>query len=299
MDPMLAANEERTCIICFTDAELGGGIECASSDGEGPPHFTCCECLSLYVVEEVSGVNLPRFSERGGIRCAAPTCAARVFTDGALARSLPDDTFSTYAEAKQKLAEQRINAELERNFEARLATERQRFATVNADESARRARQHIVERILTLACPRCGQAFLDFNGCFALTCSRCQAGFCAYCLADCGTDAHAHVASCPHGRGGYHGSFGVFEAAQRERRARMVKDYVETLPKDEAERALRECERELADLGIKLGEDGMLHAEGAQQRTQPHGGAAADGMGHAGYAPVADPRYNPRVQGVR
>jgi len=68
---------------------------------------------------------------------------------------------------------------------------------------------------------------------------------------------------------------------------------------DEAERALRECERELADLGIKLGEDGMLHAEGAQQRTQPHGGAAADGMGHAGYAPVADPRYNPRVQGVR
>ena len=31
---------------------------------------------------------------------------------------------------------------------------------------------HVEERILTLACPRCGQAFVNFTGCFALTCSR-------------------------------------------------------------------------------------------------------------------------------
>ena len=33
-----------------------------------------------------------------------------------------------------------------------------------------------VEGILTLCCPRCKQAFLDFDGCFALSCSRCSAG---------------------------------------------------------------------------------------------------------------------------
>ena len=33
-------------------------------------------------------------------------------------------------------------------------------------------------------CPRrdCQQAFVDFEGCFALTCSRCTNAFCAYCL---------------------------------------------------------------------------------------------------------------------
>ena len=34
---------------------------------------------------------------------------------------------------------------------------------------------------------------VDFDGCFALNCSRCRAAFCAYCLADCGKDAHMHV----------------------------------------------------------------------------------------------------------
>eukprot|EP00475_Leptophrys_vorax_P007529 TRINITY_DN14772_c0_g2_i1.p1 TRINITY_DN14772_c0_g2~~TRINITY_DN14772_c0_g2_i1.p1 ORF type:complete len:126 (+),score=23.92 TRINITY_DN14772_c0_g2_i1:467-844(+) len=58
--------------------------------------------------------------------------------------------------------------------------------------------REIVEKILNLSCPRCGQVFVDFSGCCALTCSRCQCGFCAWCLADCGDDAHAHVAGCAH-----------------------------------------------------------------------------------------------------
>ena len=30
----------------------------------------------------------------------------------------------------------------------------------------------------------------------ALTCGQCNAGFCGWCLADCGNDAHNHVARC-------------------------------------------------------------------------------------------------------
>ena len=33
-------------------------------------------------------------------------------------------------------------------------------------------RRHIVDKILTLSCPRCGQAFVDFEGCCALSCVR-------------------------------------------------------------------------------------------------------------------------------
>ena len=32
--------------------------------------------------------------------------------------------------------------------------------------------------------------------CCSLYCSRCPCSFCAWCLQDCGADAHAHVANC-------------------------------------------------------------------------------------------------------
>jgi hypothetical protein len=54
-------------------------------------------------------------------------------------------------------------------------------------------RNRVVEEILTLHCPRCAQAFFDFEGCFALKCSKCPCNFCGWCLEDCGKDAHPHV----------------------------------------------------------------------------------------------------------
>ena len=56
----------------------------------------------------------------------------------------------------------------------------------------------IIEKVLTTACPRCGAAFLDFDGCMALTCASpgCGCGFCAVCLEDCGGDAHSHTVRC-------------------------------------------------------------------------------------------------------
>lgn len=59
------------------------------------------------------------------------------------------------------------------------------------------ARRHI-EEMMDLRCPRCHQVFGDFSGCAALTCDYrgCGAHFCAFCLTDCGADAHPHVRSC-------------------------------------------------------------------------------------------------------
>ncbi len=50
------------------------------------------------------------------------------------------------------------------------------------------ARQHIVGQILTLHCPRPNskQAFLDFDGCFALKCHLSRYCFCTWCPKDCG-----------------------------------------------------------------------------------------------------------------
>jgi len=65
----------------------------------------------------------------------------------------------------------------------------------DADEkAAAKMRLKIVDGVLTLRCPRCKTAFMDFEGCFALQWGNgtCRCGFCAWCLTDCGTDAHTH-----------------------------------------------------------------------------------------------------------
>ena len=95
-------------------------------------------------------------------------------------------------------------------------------------------RKHVIERILTLACPRCSRAFIGFQGCFALKCSAWVQGdpnsccqFCAYCLEDCGRDAHPHVrASTCLGNRGLFQPLQVFEDVQRSRRKRMLKECV-------------------------------------------------------------------------
>jgi len=52
--------------------------------------------------------------------------------------------------------------------------------------------------LMDLRCPKCSRVFGQFTGCAALTCAYagCHAHFCAFCLADCGRDAHPHVREC-------------------------------------------------------------------------------------------------------
>ena len=100
--------------------------------------------------------------------------------------------------------EQQLSTELEARKQQEVAAELQRLLAMGEEQRrVEAARRHIVDEILTLKCPRagCRAAFLDFNGCFALTCGRCGCGFCAWCLADCGDDAHTHVAGCRSPRG--------------------------------------------------------------------------------------------------
>ena len=55
----------------------------------------------------------------------------------------------------------------------------------------------IRDKFLAPACGGCNAAFLDFSGCFALTCGVCRGGICGFCLAYTGmTDAHGHTADC-------------------------------------------------------------------------------------------------------
>jgi hypothetical protein len=107
-----------------------------------------------------------------------------------------------------------------------MSKEIDRIRAMSADEQrAHFIYVEITESILNLRCPRCKHVFVDFDGCFALSCTYqgCHAGFCAYCLVDCGADAHSHVASCPENSGrGYYGTFDSFKEHHRLRKKRLV-----------------------------------------------------------------------------
>jgi hypothetical protein len=254
-----AAAARRTCRVCFDDLEPAAegapppGIDCPA---RGAEHFVCGGCFGLEVREQASPGARGAFAASGA-RAVCRLClpARTAYADGALARALDDDGFALYRRAVVEASTAAVYQEVEARLQRCIAEVRAEAARDGAGERARRHRLHIAEHILCLHCPRCGQAFVDFAGCFALTCSRCACGFCAYCLADCGDDAHTHVAACAFNAAPGRDVFGtpeLFQRAQNERRARALAAYLAEHVPDEAERAAVRASiaGELAGLGM-------------------------------------------------
>ena len=265
----------QTCTICFCDAPAAEGISCAEA------HFTCVECFESYVKSEVEKpVGEIRKRDPEG-RCLCPKntasagrdrCVAVPFADKDVATRLTHETFERFLRARGAIRETAIGEEMRAEMERRVAEEKKRAEILASEagsvEKLRLAKQHVVENILTLSCPRCSQAFIDFDGCFALSCGRCRAAFCAYCLADCGKDAHAHVGTCAEGKdslkaagvgnrrnvGGHpatvYGTKQAFEVAQKRRRCKHLALYLERFDDENREELLTALDDELRDLGI-------------------------------------------------
>eukprot|EP01012_Entosiphon_sulcatum_P068585 TRINITY_DN9884_c0_g1_i4.p1 TRINITY_DN9884_c0_g1~~TRINITY_DN9884_c0_g1_i4.p1 ORF type:complete len:1080 (+),score=153.92 TRINITY_DN9884_c0_g1_i4:57-3242(+) len=102
---------------------------------------------------------------------------------------------------------------------------------------------------LNLRCPRCATVFHDYDGCDALTCAACGAGFCAVCLADCGTDAHRH---CAQVHGNVYGGRDNFERVHRVRRERLITEFLQELPEQTARALIVSVEKDLRDLGHRV-----------------------------------------------
>jgi hypothetical protein len=139
----------------------------------------------------------------------------------------------------------------------------QQQAARAALDAVARARSHIIDSILTLRCPKCSKAFDNFDACFALVCTDtgghgCGTQMCGFCLKDCGRtslDCHNHVLICPYNINPGRSLFGkieVFEAAQRERRKRLIHQYLDTLGTGKLRsEVLAALQHELQDLGIE------------------------------------------------
>lgn len=126
-------------------------------------------------------------------------------------------------------------------------------------DDVRLRKNEIAEDILTLHCPACSQAFLDFSNCFALWCCCCDTAFCAYCQYNCRNeynDAHNHVMRCKYNiapRRSIFADFEVFEMAQNLRRVREIRNYVAAIEDPAMQAMVLRCIRQdCVDLGITV-----------------------------------------------
>lgn len=162
-------------------------------------------------------------------------------------------------QARQDLEVASALREKEEEYEVRLKALEEENALMqnNMKTAVLRHRKSIVEEILELRCPRCKRVFYDFVDCFALTCNGCRCGFCAYCLEDCGADAHRHVAQCGMNRApgkDVYGTEDMFVAAHRDRRREKLIEYFREKVGDPRTKALLFDELskggDISDLGL-------------------------------------------------
>lgn len=150
-----------------------------------------------------------------------------------------------YCAALQAAVEAPLRVEMQQ-LEAKLRRE----LSVSSSATEARLRGHIIERILTLKCPRCAAAFVDFHGCLALSCRNCSCGFCGVCLEDCGADAHRHVANCRWAGGSVFMREGDVAAAQNRWRRHAIDKFLGQLSAAERASLLRSLQGELEGVGL-------------------------------------------------
>lgn len=259
------ANAFRVCCICQDPiSRTVGFLECDPPLGNATAHTMvhamCPECADGHV-----NAALEREGFDGELRCpcrpeAAGGCMAAAYTAADVAKIVSNETFERWNRTVVAKLERDVAQRLEADMNERLDA---RVAALAIDDDARdrerdEARvvahvvEHVLERILTLRCPACDAAFIDYDACAALTC-HCGTQFCGFCLQrGRGGNLHEHVANChenPLRRTGDAGVFVTerqFERAQHERKTRLVREYLDDHPHRAA------VLRALAPHGIEL-----------------------------------------------
>lgn len=252
----LKAADKMTCVCCQEDFSEAGGLAC------GCGIFICGRssngCLGNHVVSSISHENMGRFIDHEAkIRCMPP--CDKVFDDWKIAHYVRSVHFTQYQTAQINILEGKISRNVEAEYEERLQTALN--ASKTRDEQVKdELREFITQNILTLRCPEegCRQAFVDFDACCALECSRCKVSFCAWCLQSFKKNrnaCHRHIGKCAFNITAFKSLFAEesqINEAWNARRTKMLTDYFKTLPSDHVKIAVTECEPYLKELCIKV-----------------------------------------------
>jgi hypothetical protein len=256
------------CGICLETGQHRG-LQC---DGDtknalgrvGPKHFVCTGCFKDHVAASSTDELRKQEMRQGRVYCpfcifppTADSCDSAPFSDRNVALHCDENGYRAYQEARAKLMEARVAREAEGMVQLRIKVELRKLEQLGAELFE--ARKHVIEKVLTLACPRCSQAFFEFSGCMALTCSAAACGchFCGWCLADCGNDSHPHVANCavksrlPGRIDRYFATPEQYKEAWKARRIELLESFLDTKEKELQLKLLDNLHQEFTDLGLE------------------------------------------------
>lgn len=270
----------RECLMCREDMPIVSGWLCQVTDAS-QSHFVCHDCIEGIIRNATEGLDAEARIDMV-MCCPIPKCTAEPWTkhhviESAKHSDAGKQALRWYITKQQELAKGLIAASQDNaKTIAKLAAEVEAFKLKDqkelADKQVRAYRNHIVEKILCICCPRCKRAFNDFDGCFALSCCDnegkrgCMAGFCGYCLQDCGADAHEHVRVA---HGNLWGKKEEFDRIHVARRQKLVQNYLDTEVKPEYRAALiLVCRRDFIDLGIVIADVEVQKDNAPVQRVQ-------------------------------
>ena len=214
----------RLCVICLEYAPVT--VACSGMD-EGK-HYMDEECFSANVSDQISEEKRMIFRANDR-RIVCPICSVP-FEDRDLIANVENALWESYLKARDDVQRQMAEEELQRRLKEE--EDRRREAAGSRENRVVLHRNHIIENILTLKCPRCGRAILDFEGCFVITCT-CTCNICGWCLAECGEDAfatHDHVRACPANPipGRVDGSLEAFHYHHNQRKRQSLQQYIDS-----------------------------------------------------------------------
>ena len=144
-----------------------------------------------------------------------------------------------------------LEAQLRIRHEQEVARVRDQVQHADLDR-LRAVRRKIIDEILAQHCPRCKAAFVDWDGCIALTCAHCRAAFWGIFLQDCGEDAHRHCARCCWVcRSGLFPDQSDMRAASRAWRYAKIQRAVAELKPQQGVRLFRDMHADLQGVGLQ------------------------------------------------
>ena len=232
------------CEVCKDSFPVTSLLLCNADVPFAAKHALCGGCLDSYAKDQLVDQRITV----GDVRCtcdrdgmkAEERCSAKPWTIDDLSNVLSKETMALLLKAsynalqssQQIIEQQRKQAEqVGLDKFARAKREADELATTARADKLIAIRNRMIEEVMYNRCGRCQAPFLDFDGCAALTCGNkaCAAGFCAICLLDCGTDAHAHVQQT-------HGNVWVskeeFNRSHRDRHLRLLQQQFDALTGD-------------------------------------------------------------------
>jgi hypothetical protein len=217
-------------------------------------HLVCWNCFGEYIDAAKAADAINYADTAGRLCCPDPACKKgydiirnAVHAPEAIMQALRDFEMQNLVQREVAVALEeeaiRWKEELER---VKLMSER--------DQELYHLKREICEEILNVRCPRCKIVFVDFDGCFALTCGNntCRAGFCAWCQQDCGSDAHGHVPHCPEGNRNVYGDIAALKPTWNRIRVRKIRALLLNKAPAIRKEVLERIEKEVEDLGIKM-----------------------------------------------